>query len=254
MTLSGLTSSPAQYCLHLPAKSRGMAGLHLSSTHCDSIEMTGPVLFRDVATNDSAIFPRINIGDPYKRLGISREASEEEIQAARNFLIKRYGGLKPSVNAIESAHDKIIMQKFYERRHPKVDIKKKVRAVPQSRIVQAVTSRFTTPSTSFIIKTFAAFAILGALSVLFPTGDGPTVQVAVSLMATIYFIHDRLKSKWRALFYGVGAFFVLMAVRNLLDGVCDSFYTERTKEFGSYYFIDNLHASLAFLYLFRIVP
>ncbi|KAL0395540.1 UNVERIFIED_CONTAM: protein CHAPERONE-LIKE PROTEIN OF POR1, chloroplastic [Sesamum calycinum] len=78
------------------------------------------------ATNDStAIFPRINVRDPYKRLGISREASEDEIQAARNFLIQTYGGHKPSVDAIESAHDKIIMQKFYERKNPKINIKKK---------------------------------------------------------------------------------------------------------------------------------
>ncbi|RZC64624.1 hypothetical protein C5167_008311 [Papaver somniferum] len=48
------------------------------------------------------IFPRINIKDPYKRLGISKEASEEEIQAARTFLINRYAGRKPSVDAVES--------------------------------------------------------------------------------------------------------------------------------------------------------
>ncbi|GMP27233.1 hypothetical protein CsSME_00003314 [Camellia sinensis var. sinensis] len=120
--------------------------------------------------------------------------------------MQRYGGHKPSVDAIESAHDKIIMQKFYERKNPKIDIKKKVRVVTQSRVVQAVTSRFRTPSKNFIIKTSAAFVVLGALTFLFPTEEGPTLQVAISLMATIYFIYDRLKSKLRALLYGVGAF------------------------------------------------
>lgn len=94
------------------------------------------------------------------------------------------------------------MQKFYERKNPKIDIKKKVREVTQSRIVQAVTSRFQTPSTNFIIKAAISFAILGALTVLFPTEDGPTLQVAISLMATIYFIYDRLKSRVRAILYG----------------------------------------------------
>ena len=150
----------------------------------------------------AAIFPRINIGDPYKRLGISKEASEEEIQAARNFLIQRYGGHKASVDAIESAHDKIIMRKFHERKNPKIDIKKKVRAVTESRIVQVVLSRFRTPPTNFIIKTSVAFAVLGALTILFPTEEGPTLQVAISLMATLYFIYDRLKSKLRAALYG----------------------------------------------------
>lgn len=150
----------------------------------------------------AVIFPRIHVRDPYKRLGISREASEDEIQGARNFLIQRYAGHKPSVDAIESAHDKIIMQKFYERKNPKINIKKKVREVTQSRAVLAVTSRFRTPSTKFIIKTSVVFVILGALTVLFPTEEGPTLQVAISLFATMYFIHDRLKSKLRAFLYG----------------------------------------------------
>lgn len=140
--------------------------------------------------------------DPYKRLGISREASEEEIQAARNFLVQKYAGHKPSIDAIESAHDKIIMQKFYERRNPKIDIKKKVREVRQSLVMQAVMSRFQTPSTKIIIKTSVAFLVIGILTVLFPTEEGPTLQVAISLIATMYFIHERLKSKIRAFLYG----------------------------------------------------
>jgi hypothetical protein len=142
------------------------------------------------------------VRDPYKRLGISREASEDEIQGARNFLVRQYTGHKPSVDAIESAHDKIIMQKFYDRKNPKIDVKKKVRQFKQSRVVQILTDRFRTPSTKFIIKTSIAFLVLGALTVLFPTEEGPTLQVAISLIATIYFINDRLKSKTRALLYG----------------------------------------------------
>lgn len=162
--------------------------------------------FGDMSNDSAAVFPRINVSDPYKRLGISKEASEEEIQAARNFLIQKYAGHKPSVDSIESAHDKIIMKKFYERRNPKIDINKKIRAVNQSRFVQAVRGRFHTPSTIFIIKTSLAFLLLGVLTVLFPTEEGPTLQVAISLFVTTYFVYDRLKSRIRAFLYGVGAF------------------------------------------------
>ncbi|XP_008241788.1 PREDICTED: protein CHAPERONE-LIKE PROTEIN OF POR1, chloroplastic isoform X1 [Prunus mume] len=169
-------------------------------------EPTGKASYGDIPNEPTAIFPRINVRDPYKRLGISREASEDEIQGARNFLIRQYAGHKPSVDAIESAHDKIIMQQFYDRKNPKIDFKKKVREVHQSRIVQAVRNRFRTPSTKFIIKTSIAFVVLGALTVLFPTEEGPTLQVAISLLATIYFVYDRLKSKLRAVLYSAGAF------------------------------------------------
>ncbi|CAL0313280.1 unnamed protein product [Lupinus luteus] len=162
--------------------------------------------FGDLANESSPVFPRINVGDPYKRLGISREASEDEIQGARNFLIQKYAGHKPSVDAIESAHDKIIMQKFYDRKNPKIDINKKIREVNQSRLVQFVRGRFHTPSTKFIIKTSLAFVLLAVLTVLFPTEEGPTLQVALSLIATLYFVHERLRSKFRSFLYGVGAF------------------------------------------------
>ncbi|CAL0313123.1 unnamed protein product [Lupinus luteus] len=164
--------------------------------------------FGDITNESAAVFPRINVGDPYKRLGISREASEDEIQGARNFLIQKYSGHKPSLDAIEWAHDKIIMQQFYDRKNPKIDVRKKIREVNQSRFVQFIRGRFHTPSTNFIIKSSLAFLLLGVLTVLFPTEEGPTLQVALSLIATMYFVHERLKSKFRTFLYGAGAFIV----------------------------------------------
>ncbi|KAK6922637.1 Protein CHAPERONE-LIKE PROTEIN OF POR1-like [Dillenia turbinata] len=246
MAVSGLTGSPPCYCILPPSQSSKALCWQFSSflnarklgdkvevVHLERkywarstqrynklrnyvIKSAMDASYGDMTNDPSAIFPRINIRDPYKRLGISREASEDEIQAARNFLVQRYAGHKPSLDAIESAHDKIIMQKFHERKNPKINIKKKVREVSQSRVVQAVISRFQTPSTHFIIKTSIAFVVLGVLTVLFPTEEGPTLQVALSLIATIYFIHDRLKSKIRALLYGAGAFILSWLLGTLL--------------------------------------
>lgn len=235
--MSGLTGSPSRCCVRIPVSSSSLLSgrvsnfpqalkpvgkmevLRLGRSYLAGsvrrwnsqqknylIKCAMDASYGDMADQPSAIFPRINVRDPYKRLGISREASEDEIQSARNFLIRQYAGHKPSVDAIESAHDKIIMQKFYERRNPKIDIKKKVREVNQSRVVQAVRSRFQTPSTKFILKTSIAFIVLGLLTVLYPTEEGPTLQVALSLLATVYFIYDRLKTKLRAFLYGAGSF------------------------------------------------
>ncbi|VFQ99871.1 unnamed protein product [Cuscuta campestris] len=225
MTVSGLTTLPLRYSLHPPVRCFGLPAkkvlvfpnasrmrlladntrkFNIQQRHIVKCSMSAS--YGDSMGDAAAIFPRINIMDPYKRLGISREASEEEIQSARNFLIKKYAGHKPSVDSIESAHDKIIMQKFYERKNPKINIKKKVKEVTQSKAVQFVTSRFRTPATSFLIKTCIAFIVIGAMTVLFPTEEGPTLQVAISLISTIYFIHARLKSKLKAFLYGAGAF------------------------------------------------
>ncbi|XP_028753192.1 protein CHAPERONE-LIKE PROTEIN OF POR1, chloroplastic isoform X1 [Neltuma alba] len=238
MTLSGLSGCPSR-CLHVPSRLRSphfqiaafsgvwkakqelhflqveklshrinlvASRLRHATRKMQLVKSAMDASYGDMTNESPAVFPRINVRDPYKRLGISREASEDEIQGARNFLIQKYAGHKPSVDAIESAHDKIIMQKFYERRNPKIDLKKKMREVNQSRVVQFVRSRFQTPSTKFIVKTSVAFLLLGALTVLFPTEEGPTFQVLISLVATMYFIYDRLKSKIRTLLYGAGSF------------------------------------------------
>ncbi|XP_057968038.1 protein CHAPERONE-LIKE PROTEIN OF POR1, chloroplastic isoform X2 [Malania oleifera] len=228
MTMSGLAGNPLR-CCPVPARSSGSICQQVSAfpsfgkfrqksellrlRRCNVkqfhlINCAMDASYDDTANDPTAIFPGIKIRDPYKRLGISREASEDEIQAARNFLVQKYAGHKQSVDAIESAHDRIIMQKFYERKNPKINIKKKVREVSQSRVVQAVMSRFRTPPANFTIKTSIAFVVLGVLTVLFPTEEGPTLQVAISLITTIYFIYDRLKSKIRAFLYGAGAFVV----------------------------------------------
>ncbi|XP_070670922.1 protein CHAPERONE-LIKE PROTEIN OF POR1, chloroplastic-like [Malus domestica] len=235
-SVSGLTGTPSRCCFQIPARSSGSlcgqvsnfphswkpAGKNellcaersywtgfaqrLCARKTHLIKFAMDASYGDMSNEPTAIFPRINVRDPYKRLGISREASEDEIQGARNFLIRQYAGHKPSVDAIESAHDKIIMQQFYDRKNPKIDLKKKYREVNQSRVVQAVRNRFRTPSTKFIIKTSIAFVVLAALTVLFPTEEGPTLQVALSLLATIYFVYDRLKSKLRAFLYSAGSF------------------------------------------------
>ncbi|XP_074264392.1 protein CHAPERONE-LIKE PROTEIN OF POR1, chloroplastic [Silene latifolia] len=236
MSVTGVAGTLSAYSIHLPTRESRLSNARVSACSMVRMPRSGNFLgvqrnslaqgvrkqcrrrinmiscamdasFGDAMNNQFDVFPRINIKDPYKRLGISSEASEEEINAARNFLLQRYAGHQPSVDAIEAAHNKIIMQQFHERRRPKLHIKKKVRDVTQSRYVQAVMNRFRTPAdTKLIVKTAIVFLVLGVLTVLFPTEEGPTLQVAISLVATIYFVHSRLNSKLRAFLYGAGAF------------------------------------------------
>uniref|UniRef100_A0A0D6R2T0 J domain-containing protein n=1 Tax=Araucaria cunninghamii TaxID=56994 RepID=A0A0D6R2T0_ARACU len=170
------------------------------------------------SSGPSSVFPRINVRDPYKRLGISREASEEEIQAARNFLINLYSGHKPSVDAIESAYDKILVDSFRARRRPKIDVQGKWKKIRQSRVVKFISSRFEAPSTNIILTTAALFLVLGTWSILypFPVEDGPVLQVTISLIAAIYFIYSRLKNRLRAFLYGLAAFIVSWVLGSLL--------------------------------------
>ncbi|KAG9160748.1 hypothetical protein Leryth_021920 [Lithospermum erythrorhizon] len=61
-------------------------------------------------------FPRINVWDPYKRLGITPDASEDEVWSSRNFLLNQYSGHERSAEAIEAAFEKILMGSFVNRK------------------------------------------------------------------------------------------------------------------------------------------
>jgi curved DNA-binding protein CbpA len=153
------------------------------------------------------VFPRLNVRDPFKRLGVSRDASEEEIREARNYLSSQYSSHEKSRESIEAAYDKIIMESFRDRRKSKINLKsnlkKKVEESPAW--VRSMTNMVEVPSTTVVGQRAALFALLGVWSVFNPAEGGPAFQVAVSLAACVYFLNDRLKSIGRAFILGFGA-------------------------------------------------
>lgn len=158
----------------------------------------------------TSVFPRINVRDPYKRLGVSRDSSEEEIQEARNFLAEQYVGHERSRESIEAAHDKIIMESFRARKKSKINLKsnlkKKVADSPPW--VRNFLSFFETPSSQVILQRAVFFALMGVWSVMNPAEGGPAFQVAVSLAGCIYLLNYRLKSVGRSFILGFGGLVV----------------------------------------------
>jgi hypothetical protein len=119
------------------------------------------------------------VRDPYKLLGVSRDAAEEEIREARNYLVEQYRGHEKSRERIEAAYDKIIMESFRDRKKAKINlkanIKKKVEESPPW--VQAITKRFEVPSSQTILQRLALFFLLGVWSAYNPSESGPAFQV-----------------------------------------------------------------------------
>jgi hypothetical protein len=87
--------------------------------------------------------------------------------------------------------------------------RKKIRDLSQSCAVKAIQGRFQTPHSKVVWQTAITFVLLGVLTLAFPTEEGPTLQAAISCAANIYFIYQRVKSGWRAFFYGYVLFLLL---------------------------------------------
>ncbi|GBF95022.1 hypothetical protein Rsub_07523 [Raphidocelis subcapitata] len=70
---------------------------------------------RPEAPYDLKPFPRRRERDPYRLLGIEREASFDEVQDARNYLFERYKWDEPSREAIEAAFDTLLQTHYKQR-------------------------------------------------------------------------------------------------------------------------------------------
>ncbi|KAH7672192.1 Protein CHAPERONE-LIKE PROTEIN OF POR1-like protein [Dioscorea alata] len=145
-------------------------------------------------------FPRMRVWDPYKRLGVSLDASEEEIRGARNFLLEQYAGHEQSVESVEAAYEKILMKSFRERKKSKINLKSKLKKkVEESPTwVKTLLSFVELPPIDVILRRLFLFVFMGVWSVLNSAETGPAFQVALSLGSCIYFLNEKMKSLARS--------------------------------------------------------
>lgn len=124
-------------------------------------------------------FPRIRVWDPYKRLGISRDASEEEIWSSRNFLLNQYSDHERSAESIEDAFERILMNSFLQRKKTKMNLKARLKnKVEESPPwFKQLISYVEVPPSVIIIRRLFLFGFMACWSVLTSADAGPAFQV-----------------------------------------------------------------------------
>lgn len=191
-------------------------------------------------------FPRHNVWDPYKRLGISRDASEEEIWSSRNFLLQQYSGHERSEESIEAAFEKLLMTSFQQRKKTKINLKsrlkKKVEESPPW--VQNLLNFVELPPTDVIFRRLFLFAFMGGWSIMNSAEGGPAFQVAVSLAACIYFLNEKTKSLGRAFAIGLGALATGWVCGSVLVPMIPTFLLQPT------WTLELLTSLVAYVFLF----
>lgn len=152
-------------------------------------------------------FPRMHVWDPYKRLGVTSDASEEEITSARNFLLQQYTGHEKSVESVEAAYEKILMASFKARKKTKINmksrLKKKVEESPPW--FKTLLSYLEVPPMGVILRRLFLFAFMAVWSIMNSGENGPAFQVALSFGSCIYFLNDKMQNVVRASVSGFAA-------------------------------------------------
>ena len=132
-----------------------------------------------MSTGNVPTFNRTNVWDPYKRLGVSPYASEEEIWGSRNFLLQQYAGHERSEESIEAAFEKLLMTSFKQRKKTKINLKsrlkKKVEESPPW--IQNLLNFVELPPMDIIFRRLFLFAFMGGWSIMNSAEGGPAFQV-----------------------------------------------------------------------------
>ncbi|XP_020595808.1 protein CHAPERONE-LIKE PROTEIN OF POR1, chloroplastic-like [Phalaenopsis equestris] len=126
-------------------------------------------------------FPRMHVWDPFKRLGLTRDASQEEILAARNYLLEQYAGHEASVESIEGAFEKLLMASFRLRKKTKINLKSRLKKQVEESPpwVQRLLAYVEVPPVDTILRRLFLFAFMGGWSIMNSAETGPAFQHAL---------------------------------------------------------------------------
>ncbi|MGK7878430.1 MAG: CPP1-like family protein [Xenococcaceae cyanobacterium] len=173
--------------------------------------------------------------NPYEKLGVTENASFEEIQDAKKRLSQQYRDDSKAVESIEAAYDAIIMERLKLRQEGKIKVPERIRfperssetppnltSVPANNTPAWLQQLIDTPSRPEILWPAGVFLVLAGVSV-FSQQDGslPSFMMALGVAANIYFLNRKEHRFGRSLLItliglilGIG---LGMGLANLLD-------------------------------------
>ncbi|HBE57242.1 MAG TPA: molecular chaperone DnaJ [Cyanobacteria bacterium UBA11149] len=161
--------------------------------------------------------------NPYEKLGVTEDASFEEIQAAKSRLIQQYRSEPKQLEAVEAAYDAIIMDRLRMRQEGKIKVPERIRfpeKLPQPPVSFPPSPAnspggwlkgfWDNPSGGDMLVPGAVFVILSGLTVFYPEVSILPLVIALGFGASIYFINRKEQKFWRA---------VLLTMIGLLVGL-----------------------------------
>ena len=145
-------------------------------------------------------FGRLSVRDPFRRLGVGKDATFDEIKEARSYLMDMHGGDERSRESIEGAYDKIVTMKLNQRKAGKINIlgrdgaEEDEEAADEDGVpgflpnfLREFIMRFQMPEISDLMQRLGAYLFLSAWSVMQATQQGgPAFQVAVAFFLGWY--------------------------------------------------------------------
>lgn len=181
----------------------------------------------------------MNQTNHYKTLGLDENSSFEEIQSARDRLLKEHDGDRKQSEAVEMAYDAILMERLRQRQEGKIKVPDRIRfperpseSSPQPLSVSTqnlpgwLQQFMDTPSQNEVLWpaiAFAGVAVLGLLGT--PSGGNATsanltnVALGLATIFSIYFLNRKENRFLRAVLLTIGGLVVGVILGGLLGSL-----------------------------------
>ncbi|MEA5471582.1 CPP1-like family protein [Spirulina sp. 06S082] len=173
----------------------------------------------------------------YETLGLTRDASFEEIQEARSRLGQQYENDSKQVQTIEAAYDAIIMDRLKMRQEGKIKVPERIRFPERTAEVPTPVALNTpmvstgwmqkfidTPSRSDILWPALIFLSLAILTLLTPNENSTLRPLALGLgfCVNLYFLNRKENRFGRAFLMTFVGFLMGLVIGGLLSGLVSS--------------------------------
>lgn len=168
--------------------------------------------------------------NPYEKLGVSEEASFDEVQDARNRLLQEHGGESKNRELIEAAYDAILMDRLRMRQEGKIKVPERIR-FPEMRVpsvqqespapleqspawLQQILDQ---PSLPEIILPGAWYLGLSAISLFIPVASEQVLQLTLllGLGVSVYFLNRKENKFGRSVLLSLGGLIVGLIIGGL---------------------------------------
>ncbi|PPS44144.1 CPP1-like family protein [Chroococcidiopsis sp. TS-821] len=149
----------------------------------------------------------------YEKLGVTEDATFDEIQEARNRLLQQYSGDSKHLEVVEAAYDAILMERLRMRQEGKIKVPEGIRfaerlsqappqekPAPTKKSPEWIQRLIDQPSITDIAVPGIIFAGLSALSILATTASVQALQLALiaGVGASFFFLYRKEKRFGRA--------------------------------------------------------
>jgi hypothetical protein len=171
---------------------------------------------------------------PYEKLGVSEDASFDEIQDVRNRLLEQHGGDGSVREVIEAAYDAILMERLRMRQEGKIKVPERIR-FPEKRVPSSPQTSQTLgqqspawlkrsidqPKLTDVLLPGAWYLGLSATSVLYPGGSGQVLQLSlvVGVAIGVYFLNRKEGKFGRAVLFTLVSLIAGLIAGGLLAGL-----------------------------------